>query len=168
MALSLITTYLLALTAITSAFQTITPPAREYSISNPPLAFSTTITHVTRSKRLSAKDGDGDDYESDIDWDAEWKKVVENKDQPSTRPGKDFYKSETEIKVIQATNKAVEGAQQQIKQVQKKVVIQPPNIRSLQGDWKFWIAILAIISVGTSLIAASGQTQTYTNDSFYI
>jgi len=33
---------------------------------------------------------------------------------------------------------------------------------------KFWIAILAILSVGTSLIAASGQTQVYTNDSFYI
>lgn len=31
-------------------------------------------------------------YEGDIDWDAEWKKVVSNKDQPRERPGKDFCK----------------------------------------------------------------------------
>lgn len=29
-------------------------------------------------------------YKGDVDWDAEWKKVLANKDQPKERPGKDF------------------------------------------------------------------------------
>mmetsp|Transcript_30304 Transcript_30304/g.44261 ORF Transcript_30304/g.44261 Transcript_30304/m.44261 type:complete len:173 (-) Transcript_30304:359-877(-) len=172
MSLSIFTVYLLALTTMACAFQLspspMATPVREFPFASSPMAFSIKASTFEHSWRLGAKTDNDEDFESEVDWDAEWKKVVENKNQPASRPGKDFYKSETEIKVIQATNKAVEGAQQQIKKVQKKVVIQTPTIRSLQGDWKFWIAILAILSVGTSLIAASGQTQVYTNDSFYI
>lgn len=29
-------------------------------------------------------------YEGNVDWDEEWKKVMANKDQPKERPGKDF------------------------------------------------------------------------------
>jgi hypothetical protein len=41
------------------------------------------------------------DYTGSVDWDAEWKKVVRNKDKTSQgRPGKDFYKSDAEIAAI--------------------------------------------------------------------
>ena len=42
------------------------------------------------------------DYTGSVDWDAEWKKVVRNKEKLSSneRPGKDFYKSEAEIVAI--------------------------------------------------------------------
>jgi hypothetical protein len=42
------------------------------------------------------------EYTGSVDWDAEWKKVMKNKDSISSmdRPGKDFYKSEAEIAAI--------------------------------------------------------------------
>jgi len=105
----------------------------------------------------------GDSYEGDIDWDAEWKKVVEKREQPSNRPGKDFYKNDVERALLQTSKSTAE----QIKKV--KIVKPDINIRSLQGDAKFWIAILAIISVGFSLISAAGvSTYANSNDSFYI
>ena len=72
------------------------------------------------------KVGSGDSYEGDIDWDAEWKKVVENREQPSTRPGK--YKNDVERALLQTTKATGE----QIKKV--KIVKPDINIRSLQGD----------------------------------
>ena len=38
--------------------------------------------------------------ETSVDWDAEWKKVVQKKENKIERPGKDFYKSEAEIAAI--------------------------------------------------------------------
>jgi len=100
--------------------------------------------------------------DSDVDWDAEWKKVVKNKDQPSERPKgiNDYAKSDIEIAALRTKN-----------QVESKLRdIEVPSFRfdSLKGDWKFWIGILALISVGSSLIAASGQSQIVTNGSYYI
>lgn len=106
-------------------------------------------------------------YEGDVDWDAEWKKVVQNKDKTQERPGKDFYKSDVELAAIRA-RKAAQEQMMKVQEQARKANIKAPDIRSLQGDWKFWIAILAILSIGTSLLAASGQTQSYTNESFYI
>lgn len=74
----------------------------------------------------------GDSYEGDIDWDAEWKKVVEKRDQPSDRPGKEFYKNDVE-RALLSTSKATA---EQIKKV--KIVKPDINIRSLQGDAKVW------------------------------
>lgn len=56
------------------------------------------------------KDGIGSDYKGDIDWDGEWKKVVADQKgtSSSSRPGKEFYKSEAEIAAIRAANKAQE------------------------------------------------------------
>ena len=70
----------------------------------------------------------GDSYEGDIDWDAEWKKVVEKRDQPSSRPGK--YKNDVERALLQSTK----ATSEQIKKV--KIVKPEINIRSLQGDAK--------------------------------
>ena len=108
------------------------------------------------------------EYTGSVDWDAEWKKVVKSgvtveKD----RPGKGYYKSEAEIAAIRAANKATE-------QVNKVATIIPsiPSWNELKGDWRFWIGVLAVISVGTSLLAAAGSPPPMpTNsspDSFFI
>jgi hypothetical protein len=112
------------------------------------------------------------EYKGDIDWDGEWKKVVSkqasessgsssssgSKKSTSDRPGKDFYKSDAEIAAIRAANQA----QLQVGNFAKKIDISipksmPTSMRSLQGDWKFWIGVLALISVGISLVSAVGQ-----------
>ena len=77
----------------------------------------------------------GDSYEGDIDWDAEWKKVVAEKGQSSDRPGKDFYKNDAQ----RAALKASKAASEQISKV--KIVKPDINLKMLTGDAKFWIAI---------------------------
>lgn len=105
-------------------------------------------------------------YNSDIDWDGEWKKVVANqKLDSSSRPGKDFYKSDAEIAAIRAANQATESV--------ARAAAQVPTWKAVQGDWKFWIGILALLSVGTSLLSAgtmsAGDTATLSSpDSYYI
>ena len=98
-----------------------------------------------------------------IDWDNEWKKVVQDKDQPKQRPGK--YKSQPEIAATKAVNnvaKNVYDASRDIKASMPKA----PSIRSLQGDWRFWIGILVIVSFGLSLLTATSVQPS--NESFYI
>lgn len=75
----------------------------------------------------------GDQYEGSVDWDAEWKKVVANKDQPTQRPGK--YKSQVEISAIKATNKVAKNVFDASKDMQSKMPA-APSMRSLQGDWR--------------------------------
>jgi hypothetical protein len=43
---------------------------------------------------------DNIEYTGTVDWDAEWKKVSQDKDFLKNRPGSDFYKSEAEIAAI--------------------------------------------------------------------
>jgi hypothetical protein len=108
----------------------------------------------------------GEKYEGEIDWDAEWKKVVKNENQPKVRPGDKFYKSDAEKTIIKATR----SAQEKIIEVQKNMPeLDGFDFRSLQGNAAFWLTVLAIISVGSALIAASGQpSTTYNDQSFYI
>jgi hypothetical protein len=105
----------------------------------------------------------GDQYQGSVDWDAEWKKVVENRDQPPTRPGN--YKSPAEIAAIKATNKVAKNVFD-ASQDMKSNLPSAPSIRSLQGDWRFWIGIIAILSFGLSILSATSSTPV--NDSFYI
>ena len=73
-------------------------------------------------------------YESSVDWDAEWKKVVQDQKQgKTTRPGGGYYKTEAEIKAIQAANKAAFEAQ--------KVKANLPTWQMLQGDWKVCVCV---------------------------
>lgn len=106
----------------------------------------------------------GESYEGSVDWDAEWKKVVENRDQPSQRPGN--YKSPVEISVIKATNKVAKNVFDASKDM-KANMPSVPSIRSLQGDWRFWIGMLLIVSFGLSILSVSSST-TSANESFYI
>jgi hypothetical protein len=119
------------------------------------------------------------EYTGSVDWDAEWKKVVANEGKgsktggggggggsPVERPGKDYYKSEAEIAAIKAAN----AATGKIVDVSKTVSNALPDIRSLSGDWKFWIAILALVSVGLSVLSAPGNVVPtgLQGDSYYI
>lgn len=91
--------------------------------------------------------------DSNIDWDSEWKKVVQNDGKLSTgeaRPGKDYYKSEAEIATIKAANKAAVKASE----VSSSAIEKLPQLNSFTGDWKFWIGILVIVSVGLSVLSA--------------
>mmetsp|Transcript_106 Transcript_106/g.123 ORF Transcript_106/g.123 Transcript_106/m.123 type:complete len:162 (+) Transcript_106:162-647(+) len=136
-----------------------------------PAAIGNRYTTATITS-LNVKVGDNEDgfppsgdnsYDGDIDWDEEWKKVVKEKGQNADRPGKDFYKNDVE----RAAAKATRVANEQISKV--KIVKPDINIRSLSGDARFWIAMLAILSVGLALISAP-DTSSYSssNESFYI
>eukprot|EP00584_Thalassiosira_punctigera_P008975 CAMPEP_0172525752 /NCGR_PEP_ID=MMETSP1067-20121228/770_1 /TAXON_ID=265564 ORGANISM="Thalassiosira punctigera, Strain Tpunct2005C2" /NCGR_SAMPLE_ID=MMETSP1067 /ASSEMBLY_ACC=CAM_ASM_000444 /LENGTH=144 /DNA_ID=CAMNT_0013309091 /DNA_START=272 /DNA_END=703 /DNA_ORIENTATION=+ len=74
----------------------------------------------------------GETYEGSVDWDAEWKKVVEDRDQPTERPGS--YKSQAEIAAIKATNKVAKNVYDASREAKAKLP-SAPSIRSLQGDW---------------------------------
>ena len=49
-----------------------------------------TRLHKTTDDFQSDFPPEEESYKGDVDWDAEWKKVLANKDQPVERPGKDF------------------------------------------------------------------------------
>ena len=104
----------------------------------------------------------GESYESSVDWDAEWKKVVANQDQPSERPGN--YKTPAEIAAIKATNKVAKNVFDASQEMKSKMP-EAPNMMALQGDWRFWIGILLIFSFGLSILSATSQP---VNESFYI
>jgi len=111
----------------------------------------------------------GETYDGDVDWDAEWSKVVKNQNQPTERPGKDFYKNDVE----KAIGKTAKAAQEQISKIPKVKVEMPsvskPNMpASLSGDAKLWLAIIVIISVGSAVIGASGSINAdYTNSGVF-
>ena len=163
---------LIAFAATTTSGFSNVPSTLITKLSNSP-------TTSTRASLLFLVSGDNDDFPSDdsteytgsTDWDAEWKKVVDNEGQSKTsgkeRPGKDFYKSEAEITAIKAANKATE----RIGDVGSTVSNALPDIRSLSGDWRFWIGILALVSIGFSVLTApSGNISPseLNGDSFYI
>lgn len=107
-------------------------------------AFSTASLSRVASRRpffSSKRDDDfpleemADEYTGNVDWDAEWKKVVQKEKAgvPIERPGKDFYKSDVELAAIRAANKATTKVQE----IQKKLPSPPSmNMSSLTGDWK--------------------------------
>lgn len=83
-----------------------------------------------------------EEYTGSIDWDAEWKKVMEQEKKGGVdRPGKDFYKSDAELAAIRAANRA----STEVEKIGKKLPSAPDmNIRSLSGDWRvsyssFWV-----------------------------
>merc|ERR1712087_116963 len=103
---------------------------------------------------------DDGEYSGNVDWDAEWKKVVSDQGKQKKRPDPK-YKSEAEIAVIKAVNKVAKKTVDASNQV--------PNIRiegSLTSDWRFWIGILVFLSVATSLLTAPPPINV--QDSYYI
>jgi hypothetical protein len=64
---------------------------------------------------------------SSVDWDAEWKKVVQEQKKGKKAAG-DGYRSEAEIKAIKAANQVRKQA------IQAQASI--PSWQMLKGDWK--------------------------------
>ena len=108
------------------------------------------------------------EYTGSVDWDAEWKKVVQSEgklENNQERPGQGYYKSEAEIQAIKAANEA----SKKISEASSSVTSALPDFRSLSGDWRFWIAILALVSVGLSVLTAPSNVSTgLQGDSYYI
>ena len=105
----------------------------------PGTSSSPNLSFTCLGAQVGSDEGDttpgGDSYEGEIDWDAEWKKVVQEKGQKVDRPGKDFYKNDAQKAAAKATRVASE-------QIRKIKVVQPDvNLRMLAGDAKFWIGI---------------------------
>lgn len=95
------------------------------------------------------------EYTGSVDWDAEWKKVVQNEGRTvaEERPGKDYYKSESEIAAIKVANKATEQATGVASSIADSLP-SLPDFNSLKNDWRFWIGILAVVSIVISVGAA--------------
>jgi hypothetical protein len=128
-----------------------------------PVVFTELYNEIP-NKGSSEEEIVGETYEGTVDWDAEWRKVMENRDQPSQRPGN--YKSPVEISVIKTTNKVAKNVFDASKDM-KANMPSIPSIRSLQGDWRFWIGILLIVSFGLSILSVTSSTSS-ANESFYI
>lgn len=122
-----------------------------------------TSIHSDNRNTDSEEEVIGEQYEGSVDWDDEWKKVVQDQGQPARRPGN--YKSQAEIATIKATNKVAKNVFEASKEAQAKLP-SAPSFRSLQGDWRFWIGMLLIVSFGLSILSATSQVPT--NDSFYV
>mmetsp|Transcript_21742 Transcript_21742/g.51219 ORF Transcript_21742/g.51219 Transcript_21742/m.51219 type:complete len:169 (+) Transcript_21742:240-746(+) len=106
----------------------------------------------------------GEQYQGSIDWDSEWKEVVKNKGQQARPdPG---YKSQAQIEAIKATNKVANNVFSATQEMKDKLP-GAPDIRSLQGDGRFWIGIVLVVSFGLSLLAATSSSGP-SNESFYI
>lgn len=121
------------------------------------------FTSIRSDNRNKEEEVIGDQYEGSVDWDDEWKKVVQDRDQPVERPGK--YKSQAEIATIKATKKVAKNVYDASQEAKAKLP-SAPSIRSLQGDWRFWIGMLLIVSFGLAALSATSQVPT--NDSFYV
>ena len=105
----------------------------------------------------------GEQYQGSIDWDSEWKEVVKNKGQARPDPG---YKSQAQIEAIKTTNKVAKNVFSATQEMKEKLP-GPPDIRSLQGDGRFWIGVVLVVSFGLSLLAATSSSGP-SNESFYI
>jgi hypothetical protein len=69
--------------------------------------------------------------------------------------------------------KAANTATNQVNKIASTIPSTLPSWNQLKGDWKFWIGVLAILSIGTSLLSAStimppNLPNNASPDSFYI
>jgi hypothetical protein len=85
---------------------------------------------------------------SNIDWDAEWKKVVESSKSSSVsnadlppRPAKGYYKSDAEVWFTKTVNRSARSVETQISKLPQM------NTATIWKDGRVWILILAIVSV---------------------
>ena len=100
-----------------------------------PLSRTVSTLHSTRGDDDFPRE-EKEEYTGDVDWDAEWKKVMEAERSGKKvveRPGKDFYKSDAEIAAIRAANKA----KAEVQKISSNIPSAPSmNMQSLTGDWK--------------------------------
>ena len=90
----------------------------------------------------------------EVDWDSEWKKVVQNKNQPPTRPGSNYYKNDVQRAIGKGTRQVQESVVKNVLPTIQKSRNQF-SFSSLKNDAKFWFAILAAISIGSAVLSAA-------------
>ena len=89
---------------------------------------------------------DDEKYEGDIDWDGEWKKVVQEQGNSADRPGKDFYKNDFERAVTKTGRAAVNQIESAKSKLPDVKFVQPKvNMKSLSSDGKVSYLQLAIL-----------------------
>ena len=141
-----------------AAFQSI-PSSRVPQTS----AFVASKFSWTPALRVVKGKGDFDDiedvnYDGNVDWDGEWKKVVSQQSEKVDRPGNDFYKNDAEKVVIKSVNKVAEGV---VKARDSLPRVEAPNIKSLQGDWKASSSDCLLIAVHQNETLGSSQFMSY-------
>lgn len=137
------TTAVVALSSTALIWLLVASKVDGFSVNHVRLAAVRSFPHsVTVAAMKDPSDSDGDipkeeqdEYTGSIDWDAEWKKVMqkEKSGEKIERPGKDFYKTDAELAAIRAANKA----QNEMQKMSSKLPSPPSmNIRSFSGDWR--------------------------------
>jgi len=137
-----------------------------------PISVSSFVQRRRNQQLYSFYNSDDDDDDTatsneGVDWDSEWQKVVKNKDQPDKRPsgGKADVRVEGKSEVQISVEEALIEARSKIPKISIESL---PTFRSLDGDFKFWIGVLIVVSIGLSLLQGAGVSSTYNNDSFLL
>lgn len=128
-------------TTTTPATASSSSSSRRFMASTPPTPPPSDDDNNTKNKDQPivsnedfppAEELSGSYYSGSVDWDAEWKKVVqqESAKRKVERPGQGYYKSDAEIAAIRAANQA----SQQMNRMQASM--QLPSWNSVKGDWK--------------------------------
>jgi len=138
-----------------------------------PISVSSLVQRRRNQQLYSFYNSDDDDDDDTatsnegVDWDSEWQKVVKNKDQPGKRPsgGKADVRVEGKSEVQISVEEALIEARSKIPKISIESL---PTFRSLDGDFKFWIGVLIVVSIGLSLLQGAGISSTYNNDSFLL
>jgi len=103
---------------------------------------------------ISPRSSEFEVKESTIDWDSEWKQVLENQGSSVTRdPGRAAWTDADRAK------HKVTIAAMDAKIAAKKATnsLSLPSVDSLTGDWRFWLGIIALLSFGSAFIGTIGQ-----------
>ena len=121
-------------------------------------------SEIPKNGKGSNNEADDIDFESDIDWDAEWKKVTSGKQKSIQRPS---GRAKTDIELAAVRAKKLAEAKLYQAQGEAKKIKYKTNWNSLKGDWKFWVGVLALLSIATSVLTAQGL-QSSNLDNFYV
>jgi hypothetical protein len=131
---------LCSLVAASSAFSVIIPSSAIGSKMQQKAPRSAFGIITTSLKAVMNKDDfppqKDDEYDGDVDWDEEWKKVVKGEGQPVERPSGDPT-SEVE-RVALAAQRQAEETMFKVKSSARRNL----NFNSLKGDWKVIINLL--------------------------
>ncbi|CAM9249490.1 unnamed protein product [Discosporangium mesarthrocarpum] len=116
------------------------------------------------TRRLSDKDDP--EFETTVDWDAELRKLNAGElDGPRPRGWDDFNEAEKMQKRVEGKVKSnVRKAQDAIDDVldetsykMRGAIRKAPRWQQLSRDWRFWVGVVAFLSLVTSLISASSR-----------
>jgi len=125
-----------------------------------PISFSKYNDDIRDYQRRNGDDENNEDNDKDsasasseepFDWDEDWKRVVRGEIKPVEKGL--APPSEVEKVVLKAKKKA--------KEIQSSLPKVQPARQGRVGfadkdkDWKFWVGILAVLSIGTSVLSSS-------------